>query len=137
MGCRTRHTHGALLNPKVLGIFLVAFGVAFRVSTVWAQAEVYLYVDLDGDGVKEETTLNAATPALQGKIPVLFVHGHNLISPDDADFSFRKNWQESHDGLPSFRPALGQPENAWVHAGASPARRRGHHRSVVEDAREI
>ena len=137
MGCRTRHTHGALLNPKVLGIFLVAFWVALRVSTVWAQAEVYLYVDLDGDGVKEETTLNAATPALQGKIPVLFVHGHNLISPDDADFSFRKNWQDSHDGLPSFRQALELPENAWLDIEPYYIRFQDQDRSIVEDAREI
>lgn len=44
MGCPTRRTHGVLFNPRILGILLVAFWVAFPISTVWAQAEVYLYV---------------------------------------------------------------------------------------------
>ena len=51
MGRGIRRTHGALSNQRVLGLLLVAFWVVSSVSTVWAQAEVYLYVDLDGDGV--------------------------------------------------------------------------------------
>ncbi len=137
MGCSTRHTYGVPLKPRILGTILVALWVAFPSSTIWAQAEVYLYVDLDGDGVKEETTLSATTPALPGKIPVLFVHGHNVFSPNDADFTFRKNWQDSHDGLPSFKQALELPENAWLNIEPYYIRFQDQHRSIVEDAREI
>ena len=109
MGRGIRRTHGALSNQRVLGLLLVAFWVVSSVSTVWAQAEVYLYVDLDGDGVKEETTLSATTPALQGKIPVLFVHGHDLDNPNDEELNFVKNWQDPYDGLPSFKQTLELP----------------------------
>ncbi len=137
MGCATRRTQGVLFNLRHLGIFLAAFWVASWVSTVWAQAEVYVYVDLDGDGVKEETTLSATTPALQGKIPVLFVHGHNLLSQNDADFNFRKNWHNPHDGLPSFKQTLELPENAWLDIEPYYIRFQDQNRSIVEDAREI
>jgi hypothetical protein len=137
MGFPKGHTHGVPLISGILGIFLVAFSAALWVDTVWAQAEVYLYVDLDGDGVKEETTLSTTTPQVQGKIPVLFVHGHNLLSPDDADFNFRKNWQDGHEALPSFTQAIELPENAWLNIEPYYIRFQDQHRSIVEDAREI
>jgi hypothetical protein len=139
MGCAIRRTPGALSNRRALGPFLllVAVWVASSVTTVWAQAEVYLYVDLDGDGVKDETTLSATTPAIQGKTPVLFVHGHNLLSPNDTDFSFRKNWHDPHDGLPSFKQTLDLPENAWLNIEPYYIRFQDQNRSIVEDAREI
>jgi hypothetical protein len=142
MDSPTRHRQGVLSHPRTFGIFLVAFWIAFRVSTVWAQAEVYLSVDLDGDGVKEETTLSAATPQIQGKSPVLFVHGHNLLSPNDTDFNFRKNWQQTPSGpmsniLTSFKETLELPENAWLNIEPYYIRFQDQHRSIVEDAREI
>lgn len=137
MGRGIRRTHGALSNQRVLGLLLVAFWVVSSVSTVWAQAEVYLYVDLDGDGVKEETTLSATTPTLQGKIPVLFVHGHNLLNPNDTDFGYRKNWQQSPSGLTSFKETLDLSENAWLNIEPYYIRFQTQNRSIVEDAREI
>lgn len=137
MDCATRRTHGVLCNPRILGIFLVACWVASPLSTVWAQAEVYLYADLDGDGVKEETTLTATTPVLQGKIPVLFVHGHDLEHPNDEEFNFRKNWQQAPSGLTSFKEALDLPENAWLDIEPYYIRFQGQNRSIVEDARDI
>ena len=132
-----RRTHGALSNRNVLGLLLVALWVASSVSTVWAQAEVYLYVDLDGDGVKEETTLSATTPALQGKIPVLFVHGHDLDNPNDEELNFVKNWQDPYDGLPSFKQTLELPENAWLNIEPYYIRLQDQNRSIVEDAKDI
>lgn len=141
MACAIRRTHGALSNRKVFGLLLVAFWVASSVSTVRAQpeaqAEVYLYADLDGDGVKEESTLSGETPALQGKLPVLFVHGHNLVSPNDADFNYRKNWYDSVNSLPSFKQTLDLPANAWLDIEPYYIRFQDQDRSIVEDAREI
>ncbi|MFQ5928606.1 MAG: hypothetical protein ACE5MK_02835 [Acidobacteriota bacterium] len=137
MGHVIRRTHSTRASLKVLGLLLVALWVASSVSTVWAQAEVYLYVDLDGDGVKEETTLSATTPALQGKVPVLFVHGHNLGNPYDTDFNFRKNWQQAPSGLTSFKETLDLSENAWLNIEPYYIRFQDQHRSIVADAREI
>lgn len=132
-----RRTQDVLFNPRLVCIFLVALWVASPIRMAWAQAEVYLYVDLDGDGVKEETTLSATTPAIQGKIPVLFVHGHNLLSANDTDFGFRKNWHDPHNGLPSFKQTLDLSENAWLNIEPYYIRFQDQNRSIVEDAREI
>lgn len=130
MGCAIRCTPGALSNLRVLGVFLVAFWVVSAANLVWAEAEVYL-----ADGV---TILNEATPALtQERLPVLFVHGHNLMSSDDADFNFRKNWQQSPSGLTSFKETLNRNENAWLDIEPYYIRFQDQHRSIVDDASEI
>ena len=42
----------------------------------------------------------ATSPPPTGNLPVLFVHGHNAASDNDADFNYRKNWRQSLNSLP-------------------------------------
>ena len=51
-----------------------------------AALELYL-----ADGQTKHTD---PMPALVGRLPVLFVHGHNIDNDQDADFNFRKNWRD-------------------------------------------
>jgi hypothetical protein len=81
-------------------------------------------------------------PLSTTRIPVLFVHGHNLDDAMDQDFNYRKNWQQPLDyplllKLPSFKIALDLPQNANVGVEPYYIRFQDQNRSITEDAAEI
>jgi len=122
----------AVLAGATLGLCLAVPGAAVR-----AQAEVYMYIDSDGDGDLEETMLSATTPPVSGKMPVLFVHGHDLENSDDSAFNFRKNWQQPLNGLTSFKATLDHGDNAWLDIEPYYIRLQQQDRSIVDDAADI
>jgi hypothetical protein len=77
------------------------------------------------------------------RLPVLFVHGHNLAEPMDQDFNYRKNWQDPLDyplllpKLPSFKIAIDRPGNAGHNIEAYYIRFQDQNRSITRDAAEI
>jgi hypothetical protein len=79
----------------------------------------------------------ATSPPPTGNLPVLFVHGHNAASDNDADFNYRKNWRQSLNSLPSFQQTLDLPENSGLGIEPYYIRFVDQNRSIVEDAREI
>jgi hypothetical protein len=85
----------------------------------------------------DDSLLSSTSPAPQGARPVLFIHGHNLLSPNDADFNYRKNWHDSLDNLPSFKQTLDLAENSWLNIEPYYIRFQDQTRSIFEDAREI
>lgn len=124
--CR-RDTHawaGLCLLSMVLGtLAILAAG-----QPAFGAAEVHL---------ADDSLLGTSSPAPQKPRPVLFIHGHNLLSADDADFNYRKNWHDSLNGLPSFKQTLDAPENAWLDIEPYYIRFQEQGRSIVEDARDI
>ena len=127
-----RAARAARLGGATLALLLLA-----PVSPVRAQAEVYMYIDSDGDGALEEVTLSESTPAISGRTPVLFVHGHDLANPEDSEFNFRKNWQQSVNGLTSFKATLDHASNAWLAFEPYYIRFQQQDRSIVDDAGDI
>jgi hypothetical protein len=79
----------------------------------------------------------ATSPPPRGNLPVLFVHGHNTASGNDADFNYRKNWRQSLNGLPSFQQTIDLTENSGLGIEPYYIRFVDQNRSIVEDAREI
>jgi hypothetical protein len=82
------------------------------------------------------------TPLITTRIPILFVHGHNLNDALDQSFNYRKNWQQPLDygnflKLPSFKIALDLPQNANVEVEPYYIRFQDQNRSITEDAAEI
>ncbi len=71
----------------------------------------------------------------ENPLPVLFVHGHNPLSGNDANRNYRNNWVTPLNGLTSFDMALGR--NA--HLGIEPyyLRLKDQKRSIEDDARAI
>lgn len=57
----------------------------------------------------DDSVLTATTTAITGRLPVLFIHGHN------DNLNYKKNWWDPlHDAvrnLPSFKQALDNPQN--------------------------
>lgn len=108
---------------------LLALGVAASAQT----AEVYFRDSV----TRAETRLSADSPTLRGRLPVLFVHGHNLISSNDLNRNYRKNWQDSLGNLPSFMQTLDLHENDGLGIEDYYIRFREQGRSIAEDAAEI
>ena len=79
----------------------------------------------------------ATSPPPTGNLPVLFVHGHNTASDNDADFNYRKNWRQPLNSLPSFQQTLDLPDNNGLGIEPYYIRFVDQNRSIVEDAREI
>lgn len=82
------------------------------------------------------------TPLNTTRIPILFVHGHNLNEAMDQGFNYRKNWQQPLDysillKLPSFKIALDLPQNANLGVEPYYIRFQDQNRSITEDAAEI
>ncbi len=88
----------------------------------------------------DESVLDLAAPEAplpRRRFPVLFVHGHNELSPKDSDLRYRTDWIVSQPGLTSFQEALKLPENAWLDLEPYFIRFEDQNRSIVEDAAEI
>ncbi|MGE0746346.1 MAG: VWA domain-containing protein [Rhodospirillales bacterium] len=84
----------------------------------------------------DDSLLGAGSPPPAHRRPVLFVHGHNPTD-DDADFNYRKNWQDPLGGLPSVKAALDLPDNAGLGIEPYYIRFTDQDRSITEDAAEI
>ncbi|MCA9285589.1 MAG: VWA domain-containing protein, partial [Phycisphaerales bacterium] len=124
---RTGNTTG---DAMAMGRFRTLIGsvlLALPTGIAAAQSEVHL---------ADDTILGPTSPAPTGSRPVLFVHGHNLLSASDADFNYRKNWFEPN-GQTSFKAAIDAPANAWLDIEPYFIRFGPQNRSIVEDAREI
>ncbi|MGR8930879.1 MAG: CARDB domain-containing protein [Gammaproteobacteria bacterium] len=105
-----------------------------RTQVITSTVELY---DRNGNLVPE-----SPTPIPGNALPVLFVHGHNLISATDDDFNYRKNWQQPLDysgllKLPSFKIALDLQQNSNLNIEPYYIRFQDQHRSIIEDAGEI
>lgn len=84
----------------------------------------------------------APLPDGASRLPILFVHGHNLADSMDTDFNYRKNWQDPLDylilpDLPSFKIAIEQPGNAGHNIEPYYIRFEDQDRSITLDAAEI
>jgi hypothetical protein len=108
-------------------LLLLLAGALFVEPQTAAAATVYL---------NEGSQLNENSPPPAQKIPVLFVHGHDL-DPDPNNPNYQKNWWHSLGDLPSFKQTLDLPENACL--GIEPYyiyfQDQGH--SIALDAAEI
>jgi hypothetical protein len=83
-----------------------------------------------------EAPLDANSPMPRGKLPVLFVHGHNPDANDDPP-NYRKNWQDPLNSLPSFMTTLDLPDNAGLGIEDYYIRFSDQNRSITDDAAEI
>lgn len=84
----------------------------------------------------DDSLLDAGSPAPQGNLPVLFVHGHG--GDDEAsDPNYQNNWQETLNGLPSFSQALDLAENDGLGIEEYYIRFLDQDRSITDDAAEI
>jgi len=103
---------------------LLALGASASAQT----AEVHL---------ADDALLSANSSAPHGRLPVLFVHGHNTDGDESTNPNYRKNWQNSLNGLPSFKQSLDLPENGGLGIEPYYIRFQSQDRSITEDAAEI
>ena len=103
---------------------LLAFGAAVSGQT----AEVHL-----GD----DSLLAANSPTPTRHLPILFVHGHNPDPDEATNPNYRKNWQDPLSSLPSFKQALGLPQNSGLDIEEYYIRFLDQDRSITDDARDI
>lgn len=81
-------------------------------------------------------------PLTDTRLPVLFIHGHNLNNSMDQDYNYKKNWQDPLDysfilKLPSFKIALDLQQNSSLGIEPYYIRFQDQNRSIIEDAGEI
>jgi len=81
-------------------------------------------------------------PLSDVRLPVLFIHGHNLNDPVDQSHNYKKNWQDPLDyvffpKLPSFKIAMELPQNLIHNIEPYYIRFVDQNRSITEDALEI
>lgn len=88
------------LAVAFVGLLVLAAVGSAQTSTPCTFTAVRACVHLHDDSQLLPTTLT-----LSGRLPVLFVHGHNTDSANDADFNYQKNWQDTT--RVSFKPTLG------------------------------
>jgi hypothetical protein len=82
----------------------------------------------------DDSLLDASSPAPDGHLPVLFVHGHGG-NDEASNPNYQNNWQEPLNGLPSFQQALTENEGLGIEEYY--IRFLDQDRSITEDAREI
>jgi hypothetical protein len=82
----------------------------------------------------DDSLLDASSPAPDGNLPVLFVHGHGG-NDEASNPNYQNNWQEPLNGLPSFQQALTENEGLGIEEYY--IRFLDQDRSITEDAREI
>lgn len=116
-------------QTRLVRFVLASFGVLALWASVSAQIAVVHLAD--------DSVLDANSPPPQGRLPVLFVHGHNAEQAFDSDFNYKKNWQETLNGLPSFKQTLELAENSGLGIEPYYIRFIDQNRSIVEDAFEI
>ncbi len=123
-----RDSHG-WNGLRLLAVILGVLAAMPAGQTAWgADAEVHL---------ADDSLLSETSPAPQGARPILFIHGHNLASANDADFNYRKNWHDPLGNLPSFKQTLDLAENAWLNIEPYYIRFQDQTRSIAEDAAEM
>lgn len=126
---------------KTLTVGLLALVTASDVASAQANPEIYIRVLNANTSVPDdliEVALDDASPPPRGRLPVLFVHGHNLLFGDDSNRNYRVNWQDELNGLPSFMMALDLPANREA-LGIEDyyIRFQDQHRSIADDAADI
>jgi hypothetical protein len=87
--------------------------------------------------LKDGTLLTANSPAPDGSLPVLFVHGHKPGFSSDPDPNYKINWQKMFSGLPSFKNALELSQNEPLDIEPYYIHFEDQHRSIVQDASDI
>ncbi len=109
--------------------FLLALALAFLPLPGHAQVPVEVYAP------GSDVPINfPSAPAPANPLPVLFVHGHNLL--DENQFpSYQNNWVDRLCDLPSFDQALAR--NPQLGIEPYYLRFRNQHRSIEDDATEI
>ncbi len=127
---------------------MLSFTILFGAVTLWADVKVYLdprySTEADGKDIQltAESLIYPDFPKPKNHLPVLFVHGHHFGRSKGKNF--RKTWQQSVNGLPSFQETLELAENSWPgiepyyidledHKNADEKK----NRSIEEDARKI
>lgn len=85
--------------------------------------------------MRDDAQLLPTTTTSTKRLPILFVHGYNTDSEQDADFNYRKNWQD--ELRPSFKQAVGLNANAWADIEDYYIRFQSQGRSISEDATDI
>jgi hypothetical protein len=112
--------------PRKLAVS--CFSLVAMVAAATAQtAELYL---------ADDTPFDQGPAVPEKRLPLLFVHGHNETD-QDTDFNYRKNWQDSLNGLPSFKRTLDSAANSALGIEPYYIRFRNQARSITEDAAEI
>jgi hypothetical protein len=92
---------------------LLFFALLFAFLSINTRADVRVYLDprYSTDGTDVELTMDSLMdpnfPGPKNNLPVLFVHGHNFA----AGKNYKKNWQQSLNGLPSFHETLELEQN--------------------------
>ena len=132
---------------KVLPI-LIFFTILCGTVTLWTDVKVYLDPGYSTEADGKDIQLTGKSlffpdfPKPKNHLPVLFVHGHH--DGKNKGKTFRKNWQQSLNGLPCFQETLELAENAWLdiepyyidledYTDADEKK----NRSIEEDARKI
>ena len=117
---------------RCLGLLLLALAILSVPVEALAAATVYL---------ADDSLLSENSPPAGNKLPVLFVHGHDL-APDPDNPNYKKNWQNPLDypsilNLPSFKIALDLPQNSLLGIEPYYIHFQDQDRSIVKDAEEI
>ncbi len=97
-----------------------------------AKAEAQVYLKDAADTLLQDGSCVSST---DGRLPVLFVHGHKPGVGSDPDPNYKINWRKPFNDLPSFEEALAQNshldiEPYYIHF-------EDQHRSIAEDADDI
>ncbi len=118
-----------------------------RWSLSWLSAAVIALLVISSTGLglaevsvvylKDGTLLTANSPAPDGSLPVLFVHGHKPGLASDPDPNYKINWQKMFNGLPSFKDALELSQNEPLGIEPYYIHFEDQHRSIVQDASDI
>jgi Mg-chelatase subunit ChlD len=99
---------------KMKSLLCIILLFAFGSINMWGDAVVYLDPEYSMDGqevrLTTESLMDPNFPQPGNNLPVLFVHGHNFELEEGKNF--KKNWQQSLNGLPSFRETLELQANA-------------------------
>ena len=113
---------------KIVSRSLAVLAIVLTIGLLSAKAvEVHL-----ADG----SLLSQNSPSPDGRVPVLFVHGHNPNN-EATDPNFENDWQESLNGLPSFKQTLDAPANSGLSIEQYYIRFLDQSHSITEDARDI
>lgn len=126
-------TRSSLRRPAVASAGLLALSLAASAQT----PEVHLAVDTQ--------LLTRDSPRPTKHLPVLFVHGHNLLPTEATDPNYKKNWQDKlrallfsgDEDLPSFRDSLRLRDNDSLDIEEYYIRFLDQGRSIARDAADI
>ncbi len=122
-------------------VWLCALCVLWIAPCGAAAAEVHLF----DDSLLNPPPPSPPTPAPTRRLPVLFVHGHDIDfglgsdnATDDSDNpNYKSNWWNPRGSLPSFKQALDHDKNRWLDIEPYYIRFENQARSITEDAADI